>query len=98
MNDENLDDLLRTPLSPIDDAGFSARVMAHVERARPSLAWLEIAVLAATALLALIFLPVHAVTEVALRVSGELANSAAAATACLAIVVSVLLLRRFETD
>jgi hypothetical protein len=98
MNDERLDDLLRAPLAPIDDAGFSAAVMARVEHASPSLAWLEIAVLAASAFLALFFLPVRAMTDVALRLSAELANSTAAAMACLAIVISVYLLRKFETD
>ncbi|HEX4078862.1 MAG TPA: hypothetical protein VHX61_08325 [Rhizomicrobium sp.] len=98
MNDERLDDLLRTPLAPIEDAGFSAAVMTRVERMRPSLAWLEIAVLAVSALLALFFLPVRAMTDVALQLSAELANSTAAAMACLAIVVSVYLLRKFETD
>jgi hypothetical protein len=98
MNDEHLDALLRTPFAPVDDAGFSADVMARVQPAPHPLAWLEIAVLAISALLALMFLPVRAVTDVAVQLSTHLANSTAAAMACLAIVCTVYLLRRFETD
>jgi hypothetical protein len=98
MNDQRLDDLLRAPLAPIDDAGFSAAVMMQVESAPHSLAWLEIAVLSVSALLVLFFLPVRAVTGVALQLSAALANSTAAAMACLAIVVSVYLLGKFEMD
>jgi hypothetical protein len=98
MNDDRLDDLLRTPLAPIDDAGFSASVMARVERDFLPLAWPEIAVLSASALLALLFLPTGALTDAAVRLSTELANSTAAATACLAILVSRFLLRTFERD
>jgi hypothetical protein len=98
MNDERLDALLRTPLAPVDDAGFSAAVMARMAPASHPLAWLEIAVLAVSALLALMFLPTRAVTDVAVQLSTQLANSTAAAMACLAIVATVYLLRRFETD
>lgn len=98
MNDENLDALLRTPLPPLDDAGFSASVMARVTPASYPLAWLEIAVLAFSALLALLFLPIPMVTDVAVQLSAQLANSTAAAMACLAIVVSVYLLRKLEAD
>ncbi len=98
MNDERLDSLLRVPLPLLDDAGFSAIVMTRVTNAPHPLAWLEIAVLATSALLALFFLPLRAVNDVAVRLSTDLANSTGAAMACLAIVVSVFLLRRFETD
>ena len=98
MNDDRLDALLRTPLPPLDDTGFSVSVMTRVVPAPHPLAWLEIAVLAISALLALFFLPLHAVTEVAVQLSTELANSTAAAMACLAIVCSVFLLRKFEAD
>jgi hypothetical protein len=98
MNDEHLDALLRTPLAPVDDGGFTAAVMTRIAPASHPLAWLEIAVLAVSALLALMFLPVRAVTDVAVQLSTHLANSTAAAMACLAIVCTVLLLRRFETD
>ena len=96
MNDESLDALLRTPLAPVDDSGFSALVMARVAPA--SLAWLEIAALAFSALLALTFLPVRTVTDAALRLSNEIANSTAAATACLVIILTVYLLRKPEAD
>ncbi|HTT85442.1 MAG TPA: hypothetical protein VMF67_18340 [Rhizomicrobium sp.] len=98
MNDENLDALLRTPLPPIVDAGFSKAVIARMAPASHPLVWLEIAVLALSALLALAFLPFRALTDVAVQVSSQLANSTAAAMACLAIVVSVYLLRKLETD
>jgi hypothetical protein len=98
MNDDRLDELLRTPLTPIDDAGFSASVTARVERDFHPLAWQEIAVLSASALLALCFLPTRALTDAAVQLSTELANSTAAATACLAILVSLFLLRETETD
>jgi len=98
MTDENLDDLLRAPLAPIDDAGFSMAIMSRVEHAFPSLAWLEITVLAVSALLVLFFLPVRAMTDAALQLSTELANSTATAMACLAIVSSVYFLRKFEAD
>ena len=98
MNDETLDTLLRTPLPPLDDAGFSASVMARVTPASHPLAWLEIAVLALSALLALLFLPIRTVTDVAVQLSAQLANSTAAAMACLAIVVSVYLLGKLEAD
>jgi hypothetical protein len=98
MNDQDLDTLLRTPLPPHDDAGFSAAVMTRVAPAPHPLAWLEIAVLAISALFALFFLPLRTVTETAVQLSGELANSTGAAMACLAIVASVFLLWRLETD
>jgi hypothetical protein len=98
MNDESLDALLRTPLAPVDDAGFTAAVMARMGPASPPLAWMEIAALAFSALLALMFLPVRGLTDVAVQVSASLANSTAAAMACLAIVCTVLLLRKFEPD
>jgi hypothetical protein len=98
MNDNDLDALLRAPLPPLDDMGFSASVMARVAPATHPLEWLELAVLAISAVLALLFLPLHALTNVAVKLSAELANSTAAATACLAIIASIYLLRRFETD
>lgn len=98
MNDEELDNLLRAPLAPAEDAGFSATVMARVEQASASLAWLEIAVLAASALLALFFLPAQALTDEAVQLSNVLANSSAAAMACLAIMFSLFMMRTFEGD
>lgn len=98
MNDENLEALLRTPLPPVADAGFSASVMTRVAPSSHPLAWLEIAVLALSALLALLFLPIRTVTDAAVQLSGQLANSTAAAMACLAIVVSVYLLGKLEAD
>jgi hypothetical protein len=98
MNDKYLDTLLRTPLPTLDDAGFSASVMAQVAPTTHPLEWLEVAVLAISAVLALLFLPLHALTNVAVKLSAELASSTAAATACLAIIASLYLLRRFETD
>jgi hypothetical protein len=98
MNDERLDDLLRTPLAPVDDAGFSGRVMARVDRASFPFAWLEIAVLSVSALVALFYLPAQAVTDAAVLLSAQLANSTAVAMACLAIVFSVFLLRALESE
>jgi hypothetical protein len=98
MNDDRLDALLATPLPPVDDSGFSASVIARVSSPPHPLVILEIALLAISAALALMFLPVRALTEAMLHASAELANSTAAAMACLAIFVSVVLLRRFETD
>lgn len=97
MNDERLDDLLRAPLAPIDDAGFSAAVMARLAP-ESILAWLEVAVLAFSALLTFFFLPVRALTDQAVQLSAQFANSTAAAMGCLAIVLSVFLLRTFEAD
>ena len=98
MNDESLDVLLNTPLRLVDDAGFSDSVMARVHSALHPLALLEIALLAISAVLALMFLPVRAVTDVAMHLSSQLADSTAAAMGCLAIVVSIYLLRKFEAD
>jgi hypothetical protein len=98
MNDQDLDTLLRTPLPPLDDAGFSATVMTRVAPAPHPLAWLEITMLATSALLALFFLPLRAVTETAVQLSTELANSTTAAMACLAFVCSMFLIGKFETD
>jgi hypothetical protein len=98
MNDDRLDALLQAPLAPVADAGFSASVMARVGRAAHPLAWLEIGVLALSALLAVFFLPVRAAIDVAVQLSTQLANSTAAAMACLAIAVSMFLLRALERD
>jgi hypothetical protein len=98
MNDERFDDLLCAPLAPIDDAGFSSAVLARMEPSSFPLTWLEMAVLSASALLALFYLPAQALTDAAVLLSSQVANSAAAAMACLAIVLSVFLLRVLETD
>ena len=101
MIDKKLDDLLQAPLAPVSDDDFSTAVMARVAgapRGYHPLAWLEIAVLAFSGLLALAVVPVHVIADVAMRASAEIANSTATAMACLAIVVTVALVRSFETD
>jgi len=97
MTEDKLDALLRTPLPPLDDSGFTTSVMVRMAPATHPLAALEIALLAISAVLALMFLPVRAVTEVAVHVSSQLANSTGAAMACLAIVVTLYFLRDLET-
>jgi len=93
VNDERLDTLLRTPLPAVEDAGFSGRVALRVARQSARIFWLETGALAICALLFLFFLPARPLAALAVQMTSQFANSLAAATACLGIVLSLFFLR-----
>jgi hypothetical protein len=97
MNDERLDALLAVPLPALGDDGFSARVAARIAHEPYRVSWLEVGVLAVTALVVAYFLPAGTVTELAVRLSAQIADSIGVAMVCLAIALSLFFLR-YSTD
>jgi hypothetical protein len=92
-NEDRLDRLLRAPLDPIADNGFSARVMAKMARADARHSWLESAVLAIAAGLLLAILSTAGFAEWVARISDSLANSVPLAVAAFALALTLLFAR-----
>lgn len=89
MTEDDLDTMLSAPLEEVADAGFSARVAARIERRAW---WRERVTLyapIAAAAAAVPFLPLREVTDTALRLSPEFANSGALALAAAALVLTL---------
>jgi uncharacterized membrane protein (DUF485 family) len=77
MTDDDLDNLLATPLADLADGGFSARVTARVRQIEKQRDWLMM-LGPVLALLALVpFLPLEEFTRAILGVTPFIANSAA---------------------
>jgi protein-S-isoprenylcysteine O-methyltransferase Ste14 len=90
-----IDDLLNEPLASVADNGFSARVMARV-RAKERRNILAVAAAAAVcAVLALLFLPVHAIGVEMNSALIQIARSAAASVAVAASILTLLVEREF---
>jgi hypothetical protein len=93
MTDDNMDELLSAPLPPLDDRGFSVRVLSAISAARDRRALLELCGLLAVACIFLAFLPLTALADTIDTVMGDLGNSLPVAMAALAIVLSLSLAR-----
>jgi len=90
-----IDDLLNQPLASVADNGFSTRVMARV-RAKERRKLLAVAAAAAVcAVLALLFLPVHAIGVEMNFALIQIARSAAASVAVAAVILTLLAEREF---
>jgi hypothetical protein len=87
--DGRLDGLLRAPLGPIEDAGFSTHVAARISVARERQNWLEGAGLVAASALVLAFLPLGPFSNWIGNLSDGVANSVPLAAATLALVLTV---------
>ena len=88
--EQRLDAWLGAPLASVADDGFSARVMARIERQAFPLSWLELAGIAAGALLLLLVVPFAELGDVVLRLSEQVAESVPLAMAALAITLSLV--------
>lgn len=88
---------LGSPLCAIEDAGFSARVMARVSAARERRSALEWAVILAVSACLLAFLPLTSLAGAIEIISVDLGNSLPLALAMLAIVLSISV-APIETD
>lgn len=92
-NETRLDRLLAAPLAPMDDAGFSARVMAHIA-VQPARAWLleEIAVLVSLGLI-VAFAASTRFSDWIVSLGGDLATSLPFAAAILTLTLTLIFMR-----
>lgn len=87
-SDDRLDQLLRAPLGPIADNGFSARVVAEIARAQERKSQRETLVLAIAAGILLLFLSAAGFSQWIARLGDSAANSLPLAMGAFAIAVT----------
>ena len=98
MTDSELDALLKTPLEPAADAGFSRAVAAKIAAEGRAIAWFEGIAAVVLGVLVLVFVPWGRLAAPFENLAFDLGLSVPFAIACAAIALSHMSLRLFAEE